>query len=172
MSPVAAALLLTKLRNMLKIKLRLTPNWRFLAHPFAVDSFAYQFTDGVALVTALLSPSPPSAIALWREYLGGLDGQEYEFDRIWLATGTKLDATTEPLLTRILDIYPIPIVKGLPVLDEYLRWPGCELFVMGGLAALQVGPTARNLYGARMASDRIVPAMVKSSLSLVKLKSA
>ena len=100
------------------------------------------------------------------------DGQEYEFDRIWLATGTKLDATTEPLLTNILDTYKIPIVKGLPVLDEYLRWPGCELFLMGGLAALQLGPTARNLSGARMASDRIVPAMVKSSISLVKLKSA
>ncbi len=100
------------------------------------------------------------------------DGQEYEFERIWLATGTKLDATTEPLLTNILDIYKIPIVKGLPVLDEYLHWPGCELFVMGGLAALQLGPTARNLSGARMASERIVPAMVKSSISLVKLKSA
>jgi hypothetical protein len=54
----------------------------------------------------------------------------------------------------------------LPVLDEHLRWPGCELFVMGGLAALQLGPVARNLYGARMASGRIVPALTKPSLGL------
>jgi hypothetical protein len=32
---------------------------------------------------------------------------------------------------------------------------------MGGLAALRVGPTARNISGARMASDRIVPALTK-----------
>jgi len=38
---------------------------------------------------------------------------------------------------------------------------------MGGLAALQVGPVARNLSGARMASDRIVPALSKPSLALL-----
>jgi hypothetical protein len=100
------------------------------------------------------------------------NGQEYEFDRIWLATGTKLDATTEPLLINILDTYNIPIVKGLPVLGDRLRWPGCELFLMGGLAALQLEPVARNLSGARMARERIVPAMVKSSVFLVKHKIA
>ncbi|NJS09568.1 MAG: FAD-dependent oxidoreductase, partial [Microcoleus sp. CSU_2_2] len=75
---------------------------------------------------------------------------------------TKLDVTAEPLLTEILATYPTKIVKGLPVLDKYLRWPGCELFIMGGLAALQVGPVGRNLSGARMASSRIVPALIKS----------
>lgn len=58
------------------------------------------------------------------------------------------------------------IVKSLPVLDKHLPWPGCELFLTGGLAALQVGPVARNLAGARMAGDRIVPAIVKSSIAL------
>ncbi|MCC3593444.1 FAD/NAD(P)-binding protein [Microcoleus sp. PH2017_28_MFU_U_A] len=90
------------------------------------------------------------------------DGNQLFVDRIWLATGTKLDVTAEPLLTEILEAYPTKIVKGLPVLDEYLRWPGCELFIMGGLAALQVGPVGRNLSGARMASSRIVPALIKS----------
>jgi hypothetical protein len=87
------------------------------------------------------------------------DETEHVCERIWLATGTKLDATAEPLLTEMLDTYPIPVVKGLPVLDTHLRWRGCELFIMGGLAALQVGPVARNLSGARMASERIVPAL-------------
>lgn len=93
------------------------------------------------------------------------DGNIFECDYIWLATGTKFDVTTEPLLQDILTAYPIQIVKGLPVLDSYLRWPGCELFIMGGLAALQVGPTARNLSGARMACEKIVPAIVKPSVS-------
>ncbi|NEP42360.1 MAG: FAD-dependent oxidoreductase, partial [Okeania sp. SIO2H7] len=76
-------------------------------------------------------------------------------DRIWLATGTKLDVREQSLLKEVLAAYPVEIVNGLPVLDENLRWPGCELFIMGGLAALQVGPVARNLSGGRMASVRV-----------------
>ncbi|MBE9053821.1 SidA/IucD/PvdA family monooxygenase [Nostocales cyanobacterium LEGE 11386] len=93
------------------------------------------------------------------------DGSEYKCSRIWLSTGSKFDVTDESLLTEIADTYPIAIANGLPILDTYLRWPGCELFIMGALAALQVGPTARNLSGARMASEKIVPAIVKSSIA-------
>ena len=85
-------------------------------------------------------------------------------DRIWFATGSRLDAAQNPLLTDTLAAYPLPLVNGLPILDENLRWRGCDLFIMGGLAALCVGPTARNLSGARMASDRIVPALTKGSM--------
>lgn len=94
------------------------------------------------------------------------DGNEYECDRIWLSTGNKFDVEAEPLLQEVLNTYPIPIVNGLPVLDTCLRWPGCELFLMGGLAALQIGPTARNLSGARMASEKIVPAIINPSIVL------
>ncbi|MBH8551825.1 SidA/IucD/PvdA family monooxygenase [Nostocaceae cyanobacterium CENA357] len=94
------------------------------------------------------------------------DDSQHECDYIWLSTGTKFDVTTEPLLKDILATYPIKIVKGLPVLDTCLRWPGCELFIMGGLAAMLVGPTARNLSGARMACEKIVPAIVKPSVAL------
>lgn len=112
------------------------------------------------------------------EWLGncwrvGCDGGEvYECERIWLSTGTKFEVAAEPLLADVLDAYPTPMVNGLPVLDEHLRWPGCELFVMGGLAALQVGPVARNLYGARMGSERIVPALIKASVGLSRARSA
>jgi hypothetical protein len=94
------------------------------------------------------------------------NGTRYECERIWLSTGTKFDVLQEPLLKDIIDAYPTTIAKGLPVVDTCLRWPGCELFIMGGLAALQVGPTARNLSGARMACEKIVPAIVKPSLAL------
>ncbi|HEY9802945.1 MAG TPA: hypothetical protein V6D25_21460 [Leptolyngbyaceae cyanobacterium] len=93
------------------------------------------------------------------------DGSQHDCDYIWLSTGTKFDVTTEPLLKDILEAYPTPIINGLPVLDTCLRWPGCELFIMGGLAALQVGPTARNLSGARMACEKIVPAIAKPSVA-------
>ncbi len=86
-------------------------------------------------------------------------------DRLWLATGTQLDIASHPLLKEIIQQYPAQIVNGLPVLDEHLRWPGCELFLMGPWAALQVGPVARNLFGGKLAGDRIIPALTKSRLA-------
>ena len=85
--------------------------------------------------------------------------------RVWLATGTTLDIRSHPLLAEVWEKYPIATVNGLPVLDEHLRWPGCELFLMGPWAALRVGPVARNLFGGKLACDRIVPALTKASLS-------
>jgi cation diffusion facilitator CzcD-associated flavoprotein CzcO len=84
------------------------------------------------------------------------------YDRIWLATGTKLDITQDSLFQDILSFYRPEIVRGLPVLDKYLAIPKSNVFIMGGLAALQVGPTARNLSGARMASPTIVDGLCKS----------
>ena len=89
-------------------------------------------------------------------------------DRIWLATGTSLEIEAQPLLENILHQYPIETIDGLPVLDENLRWPGCELFLMGPWAALQVGPVARNLFGGKLASARIVPALTKDSLAFTR----
>jgi cation diffusion facilitator CzcD-associated flavoprotein CzcO len=87
------------------------------------------------------------------------NGTTQEFDRIWLATGTRLNAETEPLLSTMNKVFPIPLVNGLPVLEKDLRWGKSDLFLMGGLTALRVGPAARNLSGGRMASRCIVPAL-------------
>ncbi len=84
-----------------------------------------------------------------------------EQNRLWLATGFSLNVCQQPFLQTMLQEHPIPIINGLPVLSTYLRWGNHELYLMGGLAALQVGPTARNLSGARMASERIVNALIK-----------
>jgi hypothetical protein len=100
------------------------------------------------------------------------NGEEHECDRLWLATGTRTDVTAQPLLQEALQSYLVPVVNGLPVVDDRLRLPGSELFLLGGLSALQVGPVARNLSGARMASSRIVPALTKSSVALSSARSA
>ena len=84
-------------------------------------------------------------------------------DRLWLATGSTLDVTRWSLLSEVRDRHPLSVVNGLPILDHHLRWAGCELFIMGGAAALRLGPVARNLFGARLASERIVPALIKNS---------
>ncbi len=95
-----------------------------------------------------------------------LDGNRHQFNRIWLATGTKFDVTEHPLLKDVLKTYPTQIVNGLPVLDRHLRLRLSNFFIMGGLAALQIGPVARNIGGGKMAADLIVPAIVKSSLAI------
>jgi hypothetical protein len=59
------------------------------------------------------------------------------------------------------------MVAGLPQLDDHLRWGKSQLFLMGPGTALQVGPVARNIYGGKLASQRIVPALTKSSLALM-----
>ncbi len=93
----------------------------------------------------------------WRVNLGQ---RTEEVQRIWLATGTAPRLDTESLLAQIVASRPTEIAGGLPVLDSACRWPGTEIHFMGGLAALQLGPTARNLVGARMAAERIVPCVV------------
>ena len=94
------------------------------------------------------------------------DRSRHQFNRIWLATGTKFNVAEHPLLKDVLETYPTEIVNGLPVLDEHLRLPKSNFFIMGGLAALQIGPVARNIGGGKMACQRIVPAIVKSSLAI------
>ena len=92
------------------------------------------------------------------------DNSKHQFNRIWLATGTKLDARDLPLLKDVLKVYPTEIVNGLPVLDDRLRLPKSNFLIMGALAALQIGPVARNIAGAIRACERIVPALIKPSL--------
>ena len=107
--------------------------------------------------------------AQWQDNLwqvNCLDGSQHKFNRIWLATGTRFNVTEHPLLQEVLKADPTEIVNGLPVLDEHLRLPKSNFFIMGGLAALRIGPVARNIGGGKMACQRIVPAIVKSSLAI------
>ena len=87
-------------------------------------------------------------------------GDVFQCDRIWVATGSQLDIKQLSLFSNVLKQCPIEVVDGLPVLTENLRWKDRELYLMGGFAGLQVGPTARNLSGARIASERIVSALI------------
>jgi FAD-NAD(P)-binding len=83
------------------------------------------------------------------------DGRLWTVDRLWLGTGHDLDWRFEPLLASLARRHPVRSVRGLPVLDPALCWPGTDVHVVGGLAALGIGPAARNVTGARMAAERI-----------------
>jgi len=47
---------------------------------------------------------------------------------------------------------------GYPIVDRDLRWGHPRIFVSGALAELELGPSARNIAGARLAAERIVQA--------------
>jgi hypothetical protein len=74
-------------------------------------------------------------------------------DRIWLATGSALSAAADPLTSLLLRHLPVPLVSGLPAIQPSLEWaPGSGVFVLGAYAALQLGPGALNLAGAKTGS--------------------
>jgi len=117
----------------------------------------------------ILSPHCEVEQAVWQENHWQVhcnNGQCLNVDRIWLGTGHQTNVEEYPLLSLLRERYPIKVINGLPVLDSHLRWRGCELFMMGAYAGLQVGPVARNIAGARMASNLIVPALTKRSVAL------
>lgn len=47
---------------------------------------------------------------------------------------------------------------GYPIVNEHLLWHK-RIFVAGGLAELELGPSARNIAGARLAAERILQAI-------------
>ncbi|XP_077570046.1 uncharacterized protein LOC144194697 [Stigmatopora nigra] len=84
------------------------------------------------------------------------NGDQWEGDSIWLATGCKLDVREDPLLSEVRTEFPIQVLDGWPCVSENLQWAdGCPLYLMGQYAALQVGPHAVNLAGGQAASLRI-----------------
>uniref|UniRef100_A0A8C2JZL7 Zgc:113276 n=1 Tax=Cyprinus carpio TaxID=7962 RepID=A0A8C2JZL7_CYPCA len=96
-------------------------------------------------------------------------GEQWGGEKIWLATGCKLDATQDPLLSDVMTKFPIQVLEGWPCITESLQWTaGCPLYVTGQYAALQVGPHAVNLAGGQAASIRIFKDIISQHRGLDK----
>jgi hypothetical protein len=77
-------------------------------------------------------------------------------DHIYYATGIQSDVTSLPYLHSLLAQYPIQNCGGLPCITEDMQWSDdVPLFMAGRLGALQLGPGAPNLVGARIGAERI-----------------
>ena len=70
------------------------------------------------------------------------------FDCVILACGIKPDCTANPLIRKIREKFPVQMVGGFPSVSVDLEWTK-NLFCVGALASLNVGPDSGNIMGAR-----------------------
>ena len=77
------------------------------------------------------------------------------FGRVVLGTGSAPDCLGIALVAALHAKWPVDVVEGLPVVGEDLSWAPelPNVYVVGSLAALRIGPDAANLTGARRAAE-------------------
>ena len=76
--------------------------------------------------------------------------------RVILATGYQFDLRRYGFLKELITQHDIPLVRGLPLLDDDLQLhPIQNLFCSGTIAQLQIGPAAGNIAGANLAYERL-----------------
>ncbi|CAE7214885.1 unnamed protein product [Symbiodinium pilosum] len=83
-----------------------------------------------------------------------LGSEMRRFDLVVNACGHVPDCRKLPLISELLENFPTDVIGGFPVISQDLQWGSCkQLFVVGALASLQVGPDAGNLMGLRRAAN-------------------
>jgi hypothetical protein len=76
-------------------------------------------------------------------------------DCVILATGFEAKRPGGAWLDYAVAEYEFPVADcGFPIVDKTLQWHE-GLYVTGPLAELEIGPTSRNIIGARLASERL-----------------
>ncbi len=84
-----------------------------------------------------------------------------EVDHVLLATGFASERPGGAMIDKLLESASLPCAScGYPIVDTKLRWHP-NVFVTGPLAELELGPTSRNISGARHAADRVIKALQK-----------
>ena len=83
-------------------------------------------------------------------------GAVVRVDRVVLATGFTTVRPGGALVDELVTKESLACARcGYPIVDRSLAWHP-RIHVTGPLAELELGPTARNIHGARRAGDRIV----------------
>ena len=80
--------------------------------------------------------------------------EEFEVEAIVCACGMQPNCLSHPLVQMIHMQLPVDIFGGFPVITAELRWAE-NLYVVGGLASLSVGPDAGNLMGISRAAEAV-----------------
>mmetsp|Transcript_51090 Transcript_51090/g.74731 ORF Transcript_51090/g.74731 Transcript_51090/m.74731 type:complete len:497 (-) Transcript_51090:38-1528(-) len=85
-------------------------------------------------------------------------GKTIQVNEILLATGFGKKLPGGKLINDLVEKVGLKVSNfcGYPILSENLSWSHPRIFVAGALAELELGPSARNIAGARLAAERIV----------------
>ena len=79
-----------------------------------------------------------------------------DVSRVILATGYQFNLHRYGFLRELITQHQIPLIRGLPRLDDDLQLhPIQNLFGTGTIAQLQIGPAAGNIAGASLAYERL-----------------
>ena len=106
------------------------------------------------------------------------DSEPTSYDMIWLATGAQNHIDHYSALSHLRQVLPVDVANGFPVLNTDLSWrlpttsdeekdeeptwkkvARKRIWVTGALAAIELGPDALNLIGARHGSVRVARAI-------------
>lgn len=87
-----------------------------------------------------------------------INGEKLAFDCVIIACGMQTHCLANPLVKKVYDNFPIRLVGGFPSISVDLEWTN-NLFVVGALAGLNVGPDAANVMGARRAASIVANAL-------------
>jgi hypothetical protein len=93
------------------------------------------------------SSTNSSSVQVW------IQGEPQIFDAIVLACGVQPDCARSALINNITEKWPIDIIGGFPSITEDLKWTTDNLFVVGGMGSLNIGPDAGNLMGMKRAAQ-------------------
>lgn len=89
-----------------------------------------------------------------------IGGRTERFDVVVAACGHRPDCTQLSAVRSLLEHSSTEITGGFPHLSQDLQWgTHKQLFVIGALASLQVGPDAGNLMGIRRAAQTLTSIM-------------
>lgn len=92
------------------------------------------------------------------------NGTELEVERVLMATGFEGHRPGGSLIDQLVESASLPCAScGYPIVDRSLRWHP-RVYVSGPLAELELGPTSRNISGARRAAERLVAAVRSDTL--------
>ena len=79
-----------------------------------------------------------------------------DVSRVILATGYQFNLRRYSFLKKLITQHRLPLVRGLPCLDDDLQLhPIQNLFCSGTIAQLQIGPASGNIAGANLAYERL-----------------
>ncbi|KAK6088541.1 FAD binding domain-containing protein [Seiridium cupressi] len=111
----------------------------------------------LSLHTTIKTRNWNEATQTWDIELSGGHPQKLPpIDHIYFATGVQSNFKSLPYLQSLLAQYPIEDCGGMPCITEDMQWSDeVPLFMAGRLGALQLGPGAPNLVGARIGAERI-----------------